>query len=220
VFNPALIGRAFLLMSFPAAITGWEQPRAFFAPASGLVDALTAATPLDLIKAGQGAADVGAAFAASGLASSADYGHTLLTLFLGLRPGCIGESSIVLIAAGFMYLLATGTIDWRAPVTMTVSVFVFSFLFGRDPVFAVLSGGALFGAVFMATDYVSSPLTSKGKLIFGAGAGLVTALIRQWGNYPEGVTYGILIMNALTPFLNKLLQRKYGWTKPVKEGAK
>jgi electron transport complex protein RnfD len=99
---------------------------------------------------------------------------------------------------------------------MTASVFVFSFLFGRDPLFAVLSGGALFGAVFMATDYVSAPLTSKGKLIFGAGAGLITVLIRQWGNYPEGVTYSILIMNALTPFLNKLLQRKYGWTKPVK----
>jgi electron transport complex protein RnfD len=220
VFNPALIGRAFLLMSFPAAVTGWTRPRAFFAPAAGLADAVTTATPLGFIKTGQGIADVAADFAASGLASVPDYGHTLLTLFLGLRPGCIGESSAVLIAAGFIYLLATKTIDWRAPAAMTASVFVFSLLSGRDPLFAVLSGGALFGAVFMATDYVSAPLTSKGKLVFGAGAGLITVLIRQWGNYPEGVSYGILIMNALTPFLNKLLQKKYGWRRPAKEAAK
>jgi len=103
------------------------------------------------------------------------------------------------------------------------SVFVFSFLFGRDPLFAVLAGGVLFGAVFMATDYVTAPLTAAGKLIFGFGAGLIIVLIRQWGNYPEGVTYGILIMNAVTPFLNRLLQKKYGYMKPkkaAKGGAK
>ena len=109
-------------------------------------------------------------------------------------------------------------------MAMIVSVLLFSFLFGADPLFALLSGGVLFGAVFMTTDYVTTPFGFKGKLIFGFGAGLVTVLIRQLGNYPEGVTYGILIMNAATPFLNRLLQKKYGYVpqkKPIpqKEAA-
>jgi electron transport complex protein RnfD len=128
VFNPALIGRAFLLMSFPAAITSWDRPRAFFAAAvdaagsASLTDVITSATPLGIIKAGQSVASVGAGFAASGLAPSAGYGRTLLTLFLGLCSGSIGESSSVLILIGFVYLLVTKTIDWRAPVTMAASV--------------------------------------------------------------------------------------------------
>jgi electron transport complex protein RnfD len=138
---------------------------------------------------------------------------------LGFRGGCIGESSILLIFIAFLYLLLTKSIDWRVPVSMTLSVFIFSLLFGRDPLFAVLAGGVLFGAVFMATDYVTAPLTASGKLIFGFGAGLITVLIRQWGNYPEGVSFGILIMNAFTPFLNKLLQKKYGYVKPAKRKA-
>jgi electron transport complex protein RnfD len=218
VFNPALIGRAFLLLSFPVAITTWPLPRAFF----GVTDAVTGATPLDLIKTGSSIAEVGTGLAAAGLAWGSDYWSTIGNLFLGIHAGCIGESSIILILIGFAYLLLTGTIDWRAPVSMTASVFVFSFLFGRDPLFAVLSGGMLFGAVFMATDYVTAPVTASGKLIFGFGAGLIIVLIRHWGNYPEGVTYGILIMNAVTPFLNKLLQKKYGYVKPqkAKGGAK
>jgi electron transport complex protein RnfD len=126
----------------------------------------------------------------------------------------------LLILAGALYLLLTKTIDWRAPLTMTAATFVFSFILGRDPLFSVLSGGVLFGAVFMATDYVSAPITARGKLIFGAGAGLILVLIRQWGGFPEGVTYGILIMNALTPYLNRLLQKKYGFVTPAKGGAK
>jgi electron transport complex protein RnfD len=133
------------------------------------------------------------------------------TLFIGNHGGCIGETSILLILAGAVYLLASKTIDWRAPLTMIASTVIVSFALGRDPLFSILSGGVFFGAVFMATDYVSAPLTARGKLIFGCGAGLITALIRQWGNYPEGVTYGILIMNALSPFLNRLLQKKYGF---------
>jgi electron transport complex protein RnfD len=220
VFNPALIGRAFLLMSFPVAITAWGVPRAFFA---GAGDALSGATPLALIKEGGSIAEVGAGLAAAGLAlGNGDYWSTIGSLFLGFRQGCIGESSILLILIGFVFLLLTGTIDWRAPVSMIVSVFVFSLLFGRDPLFALLTGGVVFGAVFMTTDYVTAPLTASGKLIFGFGAGLVTVLIRQWGSYPEGVTYGILIMNATVPFLNKLLQKKYGYVKkpkPAKEDA-
>jgi electron transport complex protein RnfD len=228
VFNPALIGRAFLLMSFPVAITSWATPRAFyepvFLPVSGaFMDALSGATPLQIIKMGGTIGDVGAGFAAAGLTWGADYWSTIGTLFLGSHAGCIGESSIIFILIGAVFLLLTKTIDWRAPVSMIVSVFVFSFLFGRDPLFAVLSGGVLFGAVFMATDYVTAPLTAAGKLIFGFGAGLIIVLIRHWGNYPEGVTYGILIMNAVTPFLNRLLQKKYGYVKPnkaAKGGAK
>ena len=218
VFNPALVGRSFLLMSFPVAATIWTVPRAFFGPA--ILDAVSSATPLQMIKTGDTIAQVGSNLAAAGLAGGSDYWSVIGSLFLGFRSGCIGESSIILILFGFIYLLLTKTIDWRAPVSMALSVVVFSFLFGRDPLFAIMTGGVLFGAVFMTTDYVTGPLTATGKLIFGFGAGLVTVLIRQWGNYPEGVTYGILIMNAVTPFLNRLLQKKYGYIKPAKGGAK
>jgi len=207
VFNPALVGRAFLLLSFPASATTWAIPRA---------DAVTGATPLGIIKLGGSIADVGASLASAGLAGGSDYWSIIRSLFLGMRGGCIGETSALLILVGFIFLLVTKTIDWRAPVSMAVSLFVFSFLFGRDPLFALLSGGLLFGAVFMATDYVTAPITASGKLIFGFGAGLITALIRNWGNYPEGVMYSILIMNAVTPFLNKLIQKKYGYVKPQK----
>jgi electron transport complex protein RnfD len=164
-------------------------------------------------------ADVSAGLAALGLARANDYWSTIQSLFLGIRGGSVGESSILLILIGFLYLLFTRTIDWRTPVSMTLSVFVFSFLFGRDPLFAILTGGLLFGAVFMATDYVTGPITASGKIIFGVCAGLIAILIRYWGNYPEGVSYGILIMNAVTPFLNRMLQKKYGYVKPQKAGG-
>ena len=226
VFNPALIGRAFLLMSFPVAVTTWAVPRAFYATgangdalttASAVIDSLSGATPLQFIKMGGSIAGLGNELYAAGLAGGNHYLSTICSLFLGFRSGCIGESSIILILFGFVYLLASGTIDWRAPVSMTASVLIFSLLFGNDPLFALLTGGMLFGAVFMVTDYATSPLTASGKLIFGFGAGLITVLIRQWGNYPEGVSYGILIMNAVTPFLNRLLQKKYGYEAPKKK---
>jgi electron transport complex protein RnfD len=222
VFNPALAGRAFLIMSFPAALTTWSRPVNFVKAAEGLstasfaADALSAATPLGILKQGGTAADLGADFAGAGLSAAPDYWSTLKTLFLGNHGGCIGETSIILILAGMVFLLVTKTIDWRAPLAMMGSLFVFSFLSGRDPLIGILSGGVVFGAVFMATDYVSAPLTAAGKLIFGFGAGLITVLIRRWGNYPEGVTYGLLIMNAATPFLNRLLQKKYGYVRPGK----
>jgi electron transport complex protein RnfD len=219
VFNPALIGRAFLIMSFPAAITTWSPPRSFLAGGEDLIDSLSGATPLNILKLGGTVADVGADFAAGGLAASADYVNILKTLFTGTRSGCIGETSILMILAGAVYLLARRTIDWRAPAAMLGSAMVCSLILGMDPLFGILSGGLFFGAVFMATDYVSAPLTATGKLIFGLGAGIITVLIRKWGNYPEGVSYGILIMNALTPFLNRLIQRKYGFV-PQKAGAK
>jgi len=224
VFNPALIGRAFILLSFPVAATTWAVPRAFFVPdavsAASSADALSSATPLAIMKMGGSITDVGIDLASRGLAAGSDYCSTIWSFFFGFRGGCIGESSIILILIGFMYLLLTKTIDWRAPVSMVFSVLFFSLVFGRDPLFAILAGGALFGAVFMVTDYVTAPLTARGKLIFGFCAGLITVLIRQWGNYPEGVTYGILIMNAVTPFLNRLLQKKYGYVKPQKPSAR
>jgi electron transport complex protein RnfD len=207
VFNPALSGRAFLLMSFPAAITTWTIPG---------TDGVSGATPLGIIKMGGDTAEVGRRLTEAGLSAGADYASTLRTLFIGNRGGTIGESSIMLIAAGCLYLLITKVIDWRAPLAMLVSAFTLALLLGMDPVFGVLAGGLCFGAVFMATDYTTAPMTAKGKVIFGAGAGIITVLIRKWGNYPEGVTYGILIMNAVTPFLNRLLQKKYGYTPPVK----
>ena len=220
VFNPALIGRAFLLLSFPVSLTSWAIPRAFF-PVPGTVDALTGPTPLGIIKLDGSIADVGIDLASKGLAAGSDYCSTIWSLLIGSRGGSIGESSIILILVGFIYLLVTRTIDWRAPVSMTVSAFIFSLIFsGGDPgsaLFAVMAGGLLFGAVFMATDYVSAPLFGNGKLVFGFCAGIIVVLIRQFGNYPEGVTYGILIMNAVTPFLNRIHERKYGYTQPKKE---
>ncbi|MDR2663247.1 MAG: RnfABCDGE type electron transport complex subunit D [Treponema sp.] len=227
VFNPALIGRAFLLMSFPAAITRWTIPGPGISEAalsgadavsaaSGLpLDTISGATPLGIIKMGGTPVDVVRHFTAAGLSTEATFPELVTTLFLGSHGGSIGESSILLILAGGLYLLAMKVLDWRAPAGMILSVFVFSCIpvVGVNPVFAVLAGGLVFGAVFMASDYTTAPLTAAGKLIFGAGAGIITVLIRKWGNYPEGVTFGILIMNAVTPFLNRLLQKKYGYVK-------
>jgi electron transport complex protein RnfD len=184
------------------------------------LDSISGATPLGIIKLSGEVSDVGRQFAAAGLAGGTDYFSTIRTLFFGWHSGTIGESSILLILAGCLYLLVTRIIDWRAPLTMTVSAFILSYLLGMDPVFCILSGGLLFGAVFMVTDYTTVPITSKGKLIFGAGAGIIVVLIRRWGNYPEGTMFAILIMNAVTPFLNRLLQKKYGYvSKKAKQAA-
>jgi len=203
VFNPALIGRAFLMMSFPAAMTTWHGPQDGFALA--LTDATSSASLLGMVKLGN---------------ETGPYWQTIRDLFFGYRAGSTGETSILLILAAFVFLWATKTIDWRAPVSMVVAAVVAAFALGLDPLFAVLSGGLIFGAVYMTTDYVTSPLTPWGKIIFGAGAGIIAILIRKWGNYPEGVSYGILIMNCTVPFLNRLLPRKYGYVKAASSGGK
>lgn len=213
-FNPALIGRAILLMSFPAAMTTWHVPF------KGLLDATTGVTPLNVVKMGGTIADVGAGFVQNSLSSVPDYSSTLWTLFVGNRAGCIGESSILLILVGFIFLLALRVVSFITPLAMVGTAFLASWLLGMDPVFGILSGGLLFGAVFMATDYSSSPVTPLGKAIFGAGAGLITVIIRRFGGYPEGVTYGILIMNAVAPFMDKLRVKKYGFVPPAKPVAK
>ena len=192
VFNPALAGRAFLLMSFPSAMTTWHIPRERFPFA--LTDATSGASYLGQLKSGAGPAP-----------------DILREFFFGYQAGSAGETSALLILAAFVYLLVTRTIDWRAPVSMILTSFAAAFLLGYAPLPAVLSGGLLFGAVYMTTDYVTTPLFPWGKVIFGAGAGLITILIRKFGTYPEGVCYSILIMNCAVPFLNKLLPRKYGF---------
>ena len=219
VFNPALIGRAFLVMSFPAALTTWRIP-VLPAGAAFVSDVVTGATPLGITKMGAGISAVGKSLAEAGLSTSDSYWSTMKTLFFGFRAGCIGETSIFLILCSCLFLLVTKTIDWRAPLCMIASGFICALLFWQDAMFAlysVLSGGLVFGAVFMVTDYVTSPVTSKGKVIFGIGAGLIAMLIRKWGIYPEGVCFAILIMNSTVPFLNKLLSKKYGY---VKKGEK
>ncbi|HOF11884.1 MAG TPA: RnfABCDGE type electron transport complex subunit D [Treponemataceae bacterium] len=208
VFNPALTGRAFLFVSFPAAMGTWPLPRT----AQSLVETVTSAT-------GGIIDEVTSATALSSSSLIVD-SKTYFDFFIGNRAGCIGESSIALILLAFAFLAVTKVIDWRAPLAMVATVALASFLAGGDVLMAMLSGGLLFGAVFMATDYATSPVTKKGRLVFGFGAGLITFLIRQFGGYPEGVMFSILIMNALTPFLNKLIPQKYGYIKPSKKVAK
>lgn len=191
VFNPALIGRGFLFVSFPQALgSTWFNP---------LTDAISSATILSKIKEG------------SVRFSHADF----FNYFIGDHAGCIGETSIALIFLAGIILTLTKIIDWRAPVAMIASVALFTLFAGKDPLQAVLTGGLVFGAVFMATDYTSAPVTPWGRIIFGLGCGIITFLIRQFGGYPEGVMFSILIMNALTPFLNKIIGRKYGYPKKV-----
>lgn len=199
VFNPALTGRAVLFISFPAVMGAkWLEP---FTP-----DAVSSATVLSQLK--------------SGVVDTVDY----LQFFLGNRAGCIGETSILLICLSFLFLLATHIIDWRAPAGMVGTVIVCSFISGligtgslagagNEILVNLLTGGLAFGACFMITDYATAPVTKPGRLVFGAGAGLITFLIRRFGGYPEGVMFSILIMNSVASFLNNLTPRMYGYGK-------
>lgn len=205
-FNPALIGRAFLLMSFPAAITTWAMPNGLKLAA----DVTSTATPLSLVRQGAAISDVATYFGAS------DTGALYRQLFMGYRSGSLGESSILLIALGGIFLIGIGVVQWVVPAAMLGSAFFFSWVLGMDPLFSILTGGVVFGAFFMATDYSTRPLTPIGQALFGAGIGLLTVVIRKFGGFPEGVTYAILIMNIATPFLNKIRVKKYGFVPPVK----
>lgn len=193
VWNPALTGRAFLFVSFPVAMgNAWITP---------LPDAVSTATVLPAIKSG--------AFVPSR--------EIYLQYFFGNRAGCIGETSILLILISFVFLLATRTIDWRAPFAMVATTVLLTWISDGDILMALLSGGLIFGATFMVTDYVTAPVTKPGRLIYGAGCGLITFLIRKFGGYPEGVMFSILIMDSLAPFLNKITRRKYGYKKSAME---
>jgi len=193
IFNPALAGRAFLVASWPKYMTQFSKPFNY--------DAITCATPLAIAKEG-------------GSLSPLNY----FDLFMGNRGGCIGEVCIVFLILGAVYLLYKGYISWHIPFTYIFTVGILSWifqgnrgLFTGDWLFFILSGGLILGAFFMATDYVSSPLTNKGKLLFGLGCGVLTFIIRCWGGYPEGVCYSILMMNAAVPLIDRYIRpRIYG----------
>ena len=147
-------------------------------------------------------------------------GTDYMSLFLGNRAGCIGESSVLLILLACLFLIAMRVIDWRLPLSMVATVALCTLIAGGDVLAAVMTGGLLFGAVFMITDYATSPVTPWGRVLFGCGCGLITFLIRNFGGFPEGVMFSILIMNVLVPFLNRIVPRKYGYgkKKAAKEG--
>lgn len=208
-FNPALLGRAFLLATFPVAMTSaWLPPIEGFGIFSYLgasIDAVSTATPLATMKE-QGLAAFTQAFGSG----TSLYG----SFFLGWRPGCIGETSGFLLVLGGLYLLYRGYISYHIPVSILGSIAVLSWIFGGetyfsgDPLLAVLSGGAILGAFYMATDYVTSPANPAAKILFGVCIGGLTVLIRLKGGYPEGICYAILLMNPLSNVLDGWFKRK------------
>ena len=181
--NPAIVGRIVLFLSFSKTMTAWQFP-----------DAVSTATPLALMGAGR-----------------MEELPSLMDMFLGNKGGCLGEVSALALLIGFVYLLARKVITWHTPVVFVGTVFILSWILGGDVMYAVnqiLSGGLLLGAIFMATDYVTTPSTTNGRLIFGLGCGLLTVVIRQWGSYAEGVSFAILFMNILTPYISRWTRTK------------
>lgn len=200
-FNPALAGRVFLLLSFPVQMTAWPK----VGQLSSYIDAETAATPLSIMK--------GVIKGAPGY--SLDQLPDSFNLFIGNNGGCIGEVSAAALLIGLVYMLMKKIITWHVPVSILVTVFVFSgvmYLVNPQiyvsPVIQLISGGLLLGAIFMATDYVTSPMSHKGMLIYGVCIGLLTVIIRLFGAYPEGMSFAILIMNAFTPLINTYCKPK------------
>jgi len=206
IFNPALIGRAFLLAAYPKDMTSWT-----IVGKAVQVDATTTATPLGMLKE-HGMDALVAQFGGSHIA-------LYKGLFIGNIGGCIGETSALLILAGGIYMLYKKIITWHIPVfylgTLALMSFVLGIspnkgimLFSGDGLFAILSGGAMIGAWFMATDMVTSPINKKGQIIFAVGCGVITYVIRRYGGYPEGVSYSILLMNAVVPMIDRYFPNK------------
>lgn len=194
-FNPALVGRVFLLISFPVQMTTWPRPMGW---STGYLDAETAATPLSLMKQGNFAE----------LPASLD-------MLLGNMGGSLGEVSAIALLLGGIFLLCRKTITWHIPVSILATVFVFTGILWlvnpevyASPVVHLLTGGLMLGSLFMATDYVTSPMTPLGQIIYGVGIGIITVVIRTFGAYPEGMSFAILIMNAVTPLLNTYIRPK------------
>lgn len=213
VFNPALVGRVFLLVSFPTALTHWESPKGLFG-----VDAVTGPTPLGMVSEGllQGQT-VPEIMSTNGL----DYGQMLFASI----GGSAGEISALALLLGFVYLVVRRVIRPHITLSIWATVIVVAGIFWlvnperfTDPVFNLLSGGMILGSCFMATDYVTSPMSVKGGIIFGIGIGFITMMIRYFGSYPEGMSFAILIMNATVPLLNMWFhQKKYGYVKTSKK---
>lgn len=200
-FNPALVGRVFLLISFPVQMTSWPNVSKI------VVDATTEATPLAIMKEGLKNGEQ-----VSDLMSQIPKYTELL---MGNMSGSVGEVSAILLLLGFVYMLIRKVITWHIPVTLLATVFVFAGILWLvnpeqfvDPLFHLLTGGLMLGAVFMATDMVTSPMSKKGQIIFAVGIGLITVCIRTWGAYPEGISFAILIMNAFVPLINNYVKPK------------
>lgn len=206
IFNPAIAGRVFLLISFPAYMTSWQMPQGLFG-----VDAVSGATPLGLINEGlMSGKTVGEIMSASGLS----YGQMLFANI----GGSVGEISALALLAGFVYLLVRKVIKPHITLSILGTVAAVSLIFWlvspdrfTDPLFNLLSGGMILGSCFMATDYVTSPMTVKGGIVYGIGIGFITLMIRYFGSYPEGMSFAILIMNSVVPLINMWFhQKKYG----------
>ncbi|MBQ9032429.1 MAG: RnfABCDGE type electron transport complex subunit D [Parasporobacterium sp.] len=174
--NPAITARIVMFLAFSVSMTTWVFP-----------DAVSSATPLGLISSG-----------------SIDQLPSLMNMFLGVRGGCLGETSVLALLLGGIYLVIRKVITWHTPVIYIATVFLFTLALGQQPVYQIMSGGLMLGAIFMATDYVTTPYSAIGKIIFGLGAGILTVIIRVYGSYPEGVSYSILLMNILTPYINRI----------------
>lgn len=179
--NPAITARIVLMVSFPAAMTKWVEPFSHKA-----VDAVSGATPL----------------------AAAENTYSYLDLFLGKTGGCLGETCALALLIGGLYLAARRIISLAAPLSFIGSLFVLSWISGGDPVYQILAGGVFLGAFFMATDYATTPISTKGKIVFGLGCGIITFVIRQFGSFPEGVSFSILLMNVLTPYIEQLTRTK------------
>lgn len=203
-FNPALVGRVFMLISFPVQMTSWPVPAGF---GTGYTDAITGATPLAIIKEGLKNGE--------SISQLVTQIPTPAQMFLGKMGGSMGEVAAVALLIGFVYLLVKKIITWHIPVSVIGSMAIFTTILwlvnpekNADPMFHILAGGVLLGAIFMATDYVTSPMNPKGMLIYGCGIGILTVIIRVWGAYPEGVSFAILIMNAFVPLMNAYIKPK------------
>jgi electron transport complex protein RnfD len=203
-FNPALVGRVFMLISFPVQMTSWPVPKGL---GTGYTDAVTGATPLAIIKEGLKNGE--------SLSQLMDKIPTPAQMFLGDMGGSMGEVAAVALLMGFIYLLVKKVITWHIPVSVIGSMAVFTTILwlanpakNADPMFHILAGGVLLGAIFMATDYVTSPMVPKAMIIYGCGIGIITVIIRVYGAYPEGVSFAILIMNAFVPLMNAYIKPK------------
>jgi electron transport complex protein RnfD len=203
-FNPALVGRVFMLISFPVQMTSWPIPKGF---ATGYADAVTGATPLAIIKEGVKNGE--------SLSQLMEKIPTAFDMFIGKMGGSMGEVAAVALIIGGIYLLFRKIITWHIPVSVIGSIAIFTTILwlinpekNADPMFHLLTGGVLLGAIFMATDYVTSPMNPKSMIIYGVGIGILTVIIRVYGAYPEGVSFAILIMNAFVPLMNTYIKPK------------
>ncbi len=201
-FNPALVGRVFLLISFPVQMTSWPLP---MASRMAYTDAASGATPLSIVKEGLAKGDL--------MSNISSQIPSHMELFIGSMGGSIGEIAAFALLIGFVWMLFTKVITWHIPISIFATIGVFTGILwlinpeaNADPLFHLLTGGVMLGAIFMATDYVTSPMHPKGMWVFGIGIGLITVLIRVWGTYPEGISFAILIMNAFVPLINRYIK--------------